>query len=75
MPRAIVNPRGNGALLALFWCAFLLRVLHLDRESLWVDEAFTVANARLPLDLIWTAQVDVHPPLYYAALKAWLASR
>ncbi|HEY8476973.1 MAG TPA: glycosyltransferase family 39 protein [Chloroflexota bacterium] len=73
MPRAIVNPRGKGALLALFWCAFLLRVLHLDRESLWVDEAFTVANARLPLDLIWTAQVDVHPPLYNTLMHAWLA--
>jgi uncharacterized membrane protein len=45
----------------------------LDRESLWVDEAFTVANARLPLDLIWTAQVDVHPPLYNTLMHAWLA--
>jgi hypothetical protein len=42
-------------------------------EWLWYDEAFSVLTARLPLpDLITATVADVHPPLYYVALKLWL---
>ncbi len=60
--------------LALGLCglAFGLRLYGLTRESLWVDEAFTVANARRPLAEVWTARVDVHPPLYTTLMHLWL---
>ncbi|HEY5805808.1 MAG TPA: glycosyltransferase [Candidatus Saccharimonadales bacterium] len=41
-------------------------------RSIWFDEAYSVALIRQPLDqLIYFTSVDVHPPLYYMALKAW----
>lgn len=40
--------------------------------SLWLDEGFTVAFARLPWDQVLGLQgaYDTHPPLYYAVVKA-----
>jgi len=53
----------------------LLRVaLCLKPEWFWYDESFSVLVARLPWAGLWEATVhDVHPPLYYAVLKVWLA--
>lgn len=55
--------------------ATALRIALLLRpEPLWYDETFSVLVARLPLDrLIAATAGDVHPPLYYLLLKAWLA--
>lgn len=61
--------------LLLFAAALGLRMLHLGRPSLWVDEGasltFTRASwsdlfAELPL-------VETNPPAYYAMLKGWTA--
>jgi len=51
-----------------------LRVyLALSKEELWYDEVFSVLVARLPLPQLLAATAgDVHPPLYYLLLKAWL---
>ncbi len=51
-----------------------LRVyLALFKEELWYDEVFSVLVARLPLPQLLAATAgDVHPPLYYLLLKAWL---
>jgi len=51
-----------------------LRVyLALSKEALWYDEVFSILVARLPLPQLLAATAgDVHPPLYYLLLKAWL---
>ncbi len=61
-------------LLAGVAVALLLRVAVLDARSLWFDEAFSVAIARLPAAQIWNliARTDAHPPLYYLLLHVWL---
>ena len=61
-------------LLAGVAAALVLRVAVLDARSLWFDEAFSVAIARLPAAQIWNliARTDAHPPLYYLLLHVWL---
>jgi len=42
---------------------------------LWYDEAFSVVVARLPwAQLLAATAGDVHPPVYYAALKMWIGA-
>lgn len=41
-------------------------------QSLWSDEATSVWFARRPLNTLFTALCDPHPPGYYVLLKAWL---
>ena len=49
-----------------------LRML-LTRTPLWLDEAQTVAIARLPLsDIPAALRQDGHPPLYYVLLHGWM---
>jgi mannosyltransferase len=52
-----------------------LRCATIGDPSLWLDEAHSVAYARLPLSVIWgaAAQHEVNPPLYFTLLKAWMA--
>jgi uncharacterized membrane protein len=54
--------------------AVIVRIINLGAESLWLDEASSVALAHLPLagiiDLV--AREDVHPPLYYLILHYWV---
>lgn len=49
-----------------------LRIYRSTALSLWLDEGFTVLFARLPWDSVLGLHgaYDVHPPLYYAAVKA-----
>jgi uncharacterized membrane protein len=50
-----------------------LRLHHLGTESLWLDEAFSVQIAQTDAHRIVVATTDdVHPPLYYLLLEAWL---
>lgn len=49
-----------------------LRLLRLDWQDFWLDEAFSLHVASLP----WSAALttlprDVHPPLFYALLHVW----
>jgi uncharacterized membrane protein len=51
---------------------FGLRFLLLDRESFWLDEAFSWGYAKLSLERLWWEPVDVHPPVYYSLLHVLL---
>jgi len=53
--------------------AFALRVYHLDGQSLWYDEGFSVYLSGMGLAEI-TARTagDIQPPVYYYLLHAWM---
>lgn len=77
-PDAMSEPdRPHGRLVALLVVVFLLAVavrVIFSQSVLWLDEAQTVAIARLPLSTIAGAlRHDGSPPLYYWLLHAWLA--
>ena len=59
-----------GALVAV---GLLLRLYHLDAQSLWSDEALSLTAARLPLDQLLEriAKSWNHPPLHYLLLHGW----
>jgi len=61
--------------LALTALGAALRLLLIGDKPLWLDEAFSLWMARLPLSELpnWLVQIDQHPPLFYAALHCWLA--
>src|SRR5437660_587786 len=49
-----------------------LRLLGLDRKSVWFDEAVTAGFAALsPREVLSAIAGDVNPPLYYLLLQAW----
>jgi len=67
--------------LAILALALALRLINLDSRPLWYDEAFSVLWAEEPIQHFfqWTttpaegpAPTDVHPPLYYLVLHAWM---
>ena len=61
----------TGALLCLL--ASALFVHQLDLRPLWWDEGFSIYVARLaPLALLRTTAADVHPPVYFLLLSAWI---
>lgn len=73
--------RPSPGLLAGIWPLLLvillgtaLRFFHLGAQSLWYDEAFSLASAdRLSLGQLLTNQGgDIHPPLYYLLLRVWI---
>jgi uncharacterized membrane protein len=57
--------------LGLTLLALLLRFYLLGNQSLWIDEAYSLAQIRLP----WSALItpggyeEIHPPLYYLTAK------
>jgi uncharacterized membrane protein len=69
------NARRLWAVAALTLLAFGLRVFWLDHQSLWFDEGWSwyVATRTWSVMGDILRQVDSHPPLYYTALKIWLA--
>jgi uncharacterized membrane protein len=52
----------------------VLRIVNLGSDSIWLDEAYSIQFAHLPiLELLSkTASSDVHPPLYYLLLHYWM---
>jgi len=60
-----------GALLA----ALIIRLAMIGAQSAWLDEGYSLAVAHHAAGFIlsFTARSDIHPPLYYLALHAWLA--
>ena len=73
MQRDILNVPGMLLLTPLLATAiFFWRI---DREHVWLDEAYSAAMASHDTSELWnTVQADVHPPLYYFALKAATAA-
>lgn len=64
----------NSTLLWILLTALVLRILPLN-QSLWLDEAINVTNARDRgvVDLITNyAQGDFHPPLFHPLLHYWI---
>lgn len=53
--------------------AAAVRILHIDDQSLWIDEGITYFNITSPDLMQRLAQTDVHPPLYFILLQAWIA--
>ncbi|MCS6803202.1 MAG: glycosyltransferase family 39 protein [Chloroflexota bacterium] len=76
-PRALRRPWGEPrfavlALTVILLLAFGLRVYRLDGQSLWADEgASVVMTYRSPAAILEAAAGDIHPPLYYLALRGW----
>ncbi|HWC02040.1 MAG TPA: glycosyltransferase family 39 protein [Methylomirabilota bacterium] len=61
------------ALAAILAASAAVRFVALGAEDLWLDEARTVAVAQHEwLDLVGALAQDNKPPLYYAAVHAWL---
>jgi len=62
----------------LFWCgvlplALLLRGWGIAHQNLWLDELYALDVARRPImEIVRCAAADVHPPLFYLLLKAWM---
>jgi len=52
--------------------AAVLRILHIDQQSLWIDEGFTWHLTQAP-DPLHILSRDVHPPLYFLLADAWVA--
>lgn len=58
---------------AVFLLALGLRLWHLDKQSLWMDEAFSVWVASHSLtNILELLKMDNHPPGFYAFLHFWL---
>ncbi len=74
MQSTVGRSRGlNGVLLlAILLLALALRVVRLDSQSLWYDEAVSAQVAAKGLAELtrWTAD-DIQPPLYYYLLAGW----
>ncbi len=58
---------------ALLLVAAAIRILVLDNQSFWQDEALTAYEARLPLGAMITTivHVETSPPLYFVLIWAW----
>lgn len=68
-----MNTRRTLLACSIVFAALFMRLVSLTRNGLWVDEAYSVAVAKLPVpDLITASTVDPHPPVYYLALHAWM---
>src|SRR5215207_3887892 len=59
----------------LLLLAFLIASWHLQRESLWDDEGWSLwaVQADSPVETLSRVQSDVHPPLYFVLLDGWVA--
>lgn len=61
-----------------FWCGVLptvlaLRLWGIENQNLWLDELYSIDVARKPLgEIVRCAAADIHPPLFYIVLKAWM---
>ncbi len=53
----------------------VLRLWALGKQSLWIDEAFSVWVAQHSIGSLvqFVSSVDQHPPLYYLLLHGWMA--
>jgi Dolichyl-phosphate-mannose-protein mannosyltransferase len=69
------RPRWSWLLLALLGLAVAVRVYRLGPGLLTPDESFSwrLVQYRWP-DVLRRTALDVHPPLYYLALKGWVAA-
>lgn len=51
---------------------FLVSALTINHSSIWHDESYTMMITEgSPSEIVSRTKMDVHPPLYYLALKGW----
>jgi len=61
-------------LLTILFVAAALRLHRLGDLAYWFDESYGIRTAELsPRKLMTSCMLDVHPPLFYFMLKAWVA--
>ena len=60
-------------LIAVVAVAVVIRILTIDNQSIWTDEALTAYEAGLPLGRMVHVMLNVEttPPLYFLAVWAW----
>lgn len=59
--------------ICIFLVALAVRLWHLGKQSLWMDESFSLWMASHSIPKIFEAlRQDTHPPLFYLFLHAWL---
>src|SRR5690606_36655021 len=52
--------------------AWALRLVALDRQAIWWDEARKIDVALRPFEQVATApELDIHPPVYFWLLHGW----
>ena len=56
-------------LISVLVLAALLRLITLDVNSLWLDEALTIQLSSLPMSTLWITAFDPNPPLFYTVEK------
>lgn len=61
-------------IIALAVVGGILRLIGITRQSLWLDEAYSVylSAHRFPQILMFVSGSDAHPPLYYLILHVWM---
>jgi len=73
MGRQVARTATVALVVAIVLIGAWLRLDHLGKESVWLDEAFSLTIARsTPAYIIETTSEDVHPPLYYFLLYGWV---
>ncbi|MBN1219131.1 MAG: glycosyltransferase family 39 protein [Anaerolineae bacterium] len=66
--------RRNGWALLVLGLAYILRLYHLDFQSIWWDEGHSIYVATHPVAQIPPLPaMDVHPPAYFTLLHLWLS--
>lgn len=62
-------------LVGVLWVSLLVRLHGLGDRSLWFDEAFSwmLADQFSISEMLERTADDVHPPLYYLVLRAWMS--
>lgn len=66
----------NYLIIIIFLLGFFLRIYDLGSESIWYDEAISIAVAKLGLidQIGWSfVQNDNNPPLYYQIMHFWIS--
>ena len=67
--------KNNSLLFFIFLLGLFLRIYNLGTDSIWFDEAVSVAASKLGFleQIRWSlASSDNNPPLYYAFLRVWV---
>lgn len=59
-------------ILLIILLALGLRLLAIDRQDIWGDEAFSIWLSSQPLPQVVAGGADTHPPLYPFSLYVWL---
>lgn len=60
-------------LILALWAAFALRLFRLEAQSIWWDEGISLHLATSSwLEIAANRVVNIHPPLYFWLLKAWV---